>query len=362
MKKIILSLSLFVSIGNFLIAQNKCEIKEFATIPVEKIRADDKNTMPSFKTDDLKFSSSGNYLFAAWGSTIYGGGIMIYDMKDKVVSKVLKINSNSDGDYGIYFAINPRNEMEIAVQMKKREVVILSDWKSANENILNDPRSDANVKCSVINSKSELYGEWSFSGDGDLFYLRGGTDFKVVDKITGEVKNEKSFSGKRYEFLRLATEDNILLIVKQGKKDKYVKREIDIYDIKKDSIIRTAVLPDMSLQFGLGGNNRFISSYGNTYDILSDKMIQSSKEAYNKVYNETGKMAKVYPIPNVDGNLVDIADAKMSFFSSSDNQSVAKCPTGTDIKNITSYQFSSNGKYFVYTTSSSNVLYIWEMY
>lgn len=353
MKKQIFTILLLLSAGLFS-AQNRCNVTNLAKIPLTAIRSDGATDFPYFNEKSFRFSNSGTYLFVAWGSPRYGGGgVMVYNTQTKTVVKNFKIEPREKNNYEIVVAVNPVDEKEIAIHFAPKEMIVLPNWQEEPEYALSERKKAFETKRVIFKAKSEWW-NWHYSADGSFIYNSNssGVGFIAYDKLTGEPKKKKEFSASDFSFLLFSENDLALVFKSQRKKDIGVKLDADVYNVGKDSIIRSVTLPDMRLEFGLGGN-RYLGRGKVVYDVLDDSAVEEAQKLFAKIFDDTKEVAEVYTVPNLDkSQLVYKSTTKKGFISS----------CNTPVLVMTGFQASPDGRFFVYGDPDKKELVIWQLY
>lgn len=349
-------------IASFVLAQSEVKISEYASIPANELKANSDGKLPYISRDNYKFSNSGKHLFVTWGAPNFGGGILIYDIENKKVAKKFVFESNDKAPYSVTFHINPQNENELAIQLEHKRVFILHNWKEADENVFTKVKSST-PNLTVINSKSELWGTWYYSSNGENIFLRHEVEFEVINIKSSTTIKEKEFSSKEYDFFHFIDGDRILLVLKQTKSEKesYRKR-IQIYDMNTDVLSETHTIPDFSTRFGLGSQRSILCVYDQIIDLESLQIKADIKESFDAISDKSNSIPEIYPIPNIDGYIMFFSNVKMLVFTTQDILKVSECPTGTDIRDVEAFEISADGRFFVYSVINGTSINIWRMH
>jgi hypothetical protein len=353
--------SIFALASLFTMAQNEFKISSYATISASQaLPKDDKFYLSD---NSIRFSQDAQQLFILSGYIKYGSNLTIYDLKDKKVIKNFTIPKNSKAYSSGVFQLNPANNNEIAVQTGNSEIKIINDWKTAPENVFENKKSVANT-IQVLKIGDNPYSQWTYSADGKNIYVREKINMKVYDKMSINPPKNIKFDSKKYEWLFFLDKDQVLLVQKQAKEDVYKRKLVDIYNVLDEKISKEIILPHTRVELAPGNQQkRYLNDFNRLYDLEEQKLNEVVQSFGDKLRNEKKVTAHFYPVPNIKGYLMHVRTMDLLVFTSEDCENFANCPTGTDLQNVSRFDFSSNGKYFVYQNkNNNNEMIIWEMY
>lgn len=359
-------------------SQKKLNIKSWDEIGLEHFNDSEskyKSTqLPWLDSEDIIFSPSGRYMFIKWGSPSSGGGILVYNLKMMRVEKNFIVKPSKQGPYEMEVAVNPTNEMEIAIQIEVGKVIILPDWSTEENYVLSETKKAfrTDKRTLKIKAAAKYDVQMMYSADGKNLHIANlFQTLSTYSASDGSLIKKMSFSKKDADqSIVLGSDYYVTSKTVEVKKTstsgfKFVLPEstLNIYDIKKGTVINT-IKVDSRVSFKIIGDFYHKLSTGDfLYDPETNQLNDQIKKAKDEVYKSSKKFTNVYDIPGVDGFLINAPLTNTTFFLTESTLSQVYTPIDEVLLNVDQcFQISPNGQYFVGGQENGNQLYILKLY
>ncbi len=374
MKQVLLfMLSTIVTLNSFSQTMNP---QQHAVIDKEILNTEKLSSPPMLSYKSMVFSPDGKYLFMVNSDAEWEGKLVVYDVESKSVVKTFSMKKTNMYIYNGYVVVNPNNVNQLAVIVKKGEVRIINDWKTAPEDVLKQKAGEHSIAV-----KADIYfdGEMTFSKDGKRLYFieYKKNELNVADLTTGKSTVQKLPNGRipyiYNDFYSFIGNDEVVVF---NESTKTSTANFEIYDLTTNQLVRRFDL-DSKLSFAypsksscgfphitcFKGNENYLNfnlktgEINKTYQSISQQIKEKNSQI---IINQVGDIGFVgnYFFHKEQKKITGTSTITRTetayglfFFDPSGNQITVNFPDVNykfPITPLQSYQISPNGKYMIF--------------
>lgn len=278
--------------------------KQFVVLKNEDIqiesakRKDGTYPSPYLKMDrNIRFSPNGDYLFILRDSEKMDGKFIVYNTNEKRIEKTFKIAKT-----GMYlterFVINPKNIYQVAVTVNNKEVVVIENWREAQEDAFIKKGSQGVLR---IKAATQYGGQYAFSDDGKNLYIMEDekTPLKKVDLASGKTSTITPPNGKKFYYRNESNpfigNDEALIVSENGS-----QKTAEIYHIPTSQITRTYDISGFISAPQIYSYNPHLLIFnfdGTVINLKTGEKDETARKIINGLGAKDNNSIQFYPIP-----------------------------------------------------------------